>query len=630
MSKSHLRKGIFSHDQVTTSSNLTGFITARSSSTSTPQKQKRRSFTPTKLSKSPTPYSQSTHKSLYSDLNPALSRSFDYRQSSKSPGKRSSATSRESSTTNGTKGKNSSKTLTGVSTRGSNNGSYATPNGYAKNINSININIGSINHNSNINGRGGGASSRTRREGDIMQGQGAAQGRENIITTAGHSRIQTMSSIADESSHDGHLDSYCNSGSSSARGYNTDTAMLEKVRLLTTQLHKEKSKNLRLEQEVKSLEELNKYEKNLAQQEIEAIQKQLESQQSYSGYQSSTSSVASFSQSPGGKQELSQSGFTRKNSSPLKSSATGDYERLKREAKLAKFQASSYKECVTSMVGILVDVLEIVLDGSEQTSHSEDYKQLKHIVSDKIQTVSSLVGSEGMEDYLFRIRSWKPADYSSTVSVTECISSRSESQASINSQYSNRGSSVSSKSHSRRISTQSDAAAAAASATGMTNSSNTSFHDSLYEDPSNQSSFNPSILQSLTNSPTNPNRHNRNESLYSAASSSAVTDGGGEDQLNHSTGLSSDIPIRISDQNRPAVGGVDDIDLVKSDAKEGRKRVAVALYSFKAQRLGDLNFKKGDVIFVQEFRRNGWWVGSCNGHIGTFPYNYVEVTDIAK
>ncbi|KAI8903495.1 hypothetical protein EDD86DRAFT_214593 [Gorgonomyces haynaldii] len=54
---------------------------------------------------------------------------------------------------------------------------------------------------------------------------------------------------------------------------------------------------------------------------------------------------------------------------------------------------------------------------------------------------------------------------------------------------------------------------------------------------------------------------------------------------------------------------------------------AVALFDFVAQQPGDLNFRKGDIIYVSKCDDNGWWKGSLNGIQGDFPGNYVELTE---
>jgi len=49
-----------------------------------------------------------------------------------------------------------------------------------------------------------------------------------------------------------------------------------------------------------------------------------------------------------------------------------------------------------------------------------------------------------------------------------------------------------------------------------------------------------------------------------------------------------------------------------------------ALYDFHAQEVGDLSFKKGDIIDVIERFPNGWATGYFKGQQGSFPFNYVK------
>ena len=54
---------------------------------------------------------------------------------------------------------------------------------------------------------------------------------------------------------------------------------------------------------------------------------------------------------------------------------------------------------------------------------------------------------------------------------------------------------------------------------------------------------------------------------------------------------------------------------------------AMALYTFKGEREGDLPFKKGDVIDIlkKTDSTDAWWTGRSNGMEGIFPANYVEL-----
>lgn len=54
---------------------------------------------------------------------------------------------------------------------------------------------------------------------------------------------------------------------------------------------------------------------------------------------------------------------------------------------------------------------------------------------------------------------------------------------------------------------------------------------------------------------------------------------------------------------------------------------AVALYTFKGEQDGDLEFKKGDVITIvkRSESKDDWWTGRRAGRDGIFPANYVEL-----
>lgn len=48
-----------------------------------------------------------------------------------------------------------------------------------------------------------------------------------------------------------------------------------------------------------------------------------------------------------------------------------------------------------------------------------------------------------------------------------------------------------------------------------------------------------------------------------------------------------------------------------------------AMWDCYADQLGDLEFKKGDVITVLKKNDSGWWIGKINDRTGPFPANYV-------
>lgn len=57
------------------------------------------------------------------------------------------------------------------------------------------------------------------------------------------------------------------------------------------------------------------------------------------------------------------------------------------------------------------------------------------------------------------------------------------------------------------------------------------------------------------------------------------------------------------------------------------KLKARALFDFTPVEMGDLSFRAGDIIEVNErtTSQNDWWTGTCHGQKGTFPANYVEL-----
>ena len=60
-------------------------------------------------------------------------------------------------------------------------------------------------------------------------------------------------------------------------------------------------------------------------------------------------------------------------------------------------------------------------------------------------------------------------------------------------------------------------------------------------------------------------------------------------------------------------------------SQQGSK--AVALYTFSAERSGDLAFRKGDIITIvrRTDTQDDWWTGRKAGVEGIFPANYVEI-----
>jgi hypothetical protein len=49
-----------------------------------------------------------------------------------------------------------------------------------------------------------------------------------------------------------------------------------------------------------------------------------------------------------------------------------------------------------------------------------------------------------------------------------------------------------------------------------------------------------------------------------------------------------------------------------------------ALYDYSAREPSDLEFRKGDIIYVLEVKNKDWWKGAVEGREGLFPTNHVE------
>ncbi|KAI9294906.1 hypothetical protein K502DRAFT_239115 [Neoconidiobolus thromboides FSU 785] len=56
---------------------------------------------------------------------------------------------------------------------------------------------------------------------------------------------------------------------------------------------------------------------------------------------------------------------------------------------------------------------------------------------------------------------------------------------------------------------------------------------------------------------------------------------------------------------------------------ETKAPVPEADYDYEAQAPDELNFAKGDIIFVLE-KDDGWWKGEKDGKVGVFPANFVS------
>lgn len=52
---------------------------------------------------------------------------------------------------------------------------------------------------------------------------------------------------------------------------------------------------------------------------------------------------------------------------------------------------------------------------------------------------------------------------------------------------------------------------------------------------------------------------------------------------------------------------------------------AKATFDYTAEEDNELEFNEGDIINVLNRDDSGWWEGECNGRVGMFPGNYVEL-----
>jgi hypothetical protein len=58
--------------------------------------------------------------------------------------------------------------------------------------------------------------------------------------------------------------------------------------------------------------------------------------------------------------------------------------------------------------------------------------------------------------------------------------------------------------------------------------------------------------------------------------------------------------------------------------------LAKALWDYVAGEEGELGFKEGDLIVIDNMDDSGWWTGSCHGLHGCFPANRVELIPVER
>ncbi|KAG8440146.1 hypothetical protein GDO86_006082 [Hymenochirus boettgeri] len=62
-----------------------------------------------------------------------------------------------------------------------------------------------------------------------------------------------------------------------------------------------------------------------------------------------------------------------------------------------------------------------------------------------------------------------------------------------------------------------------------------------------------------------------------------------------------------------------------SSQKEGPGMTAIAIYDYEGGADDEISFQPRDLITDIEMLDEGWWSGTCRGHRGLFPANYVEL-----
>lgn len=166
--------------------------------------------------------------------------------------------------------------------------------------------------------------------------------------------------------------------------------------------------------------------------------------------------------------------------------------------------------------------------------------------------------------------------------------------------------------------------------------------DDFYDDiPSNYDSDCSDLLRNGRSKATNSMSYyddddydcNDVENYYSHARAKKASSSW-EDDVYDSMNTHSDKINKSKTNNIPSIPKSEkpDFGLNKSKASPPRRPTSglpkvVALYTFKGEQVGDLPFRKGDVITIikKSNSQNDWWTGRVNGQEGIFPANYVEL-----
>lgn len=65
----------------------------------------------------------------------------------------------------------------------------------------------------------------------------------------------------------------------------------------------------------------------------------------------------------------------------------------------------------------------------------------------------------------------------------------------------------------------------------------------------------------------------------------------------------------------------------KSQSRSESRQFAFAIYDFAGERAEDLTFSPGEMVEIVKTDNSGWWTGKIGHKIGTFPYNFVQLSN---
>lgn len=65
----------------------------------------------------------------------------------------------------------------------------------------------------------------------------------------------------------------------------------------------------------------------------------------------------------------------------------------------------------------------------------------------------------------------------------------------------------------------------------------------------------------------------------------------------------------------------------KGESNSQSRQFALAVYDFVGECAGDLSFSRGETVEIVKSNESGWWTGKIGLKIGTFPYNFVQITN---